>query len=83
MNLIKDERTGRTYRTPFSIEKDCLCGLHTFVFIKAGVLTEEEAHRAIKCVDKWPFIKVAGTIDGRTKAAKNLNWFTWRIIFEK
>ena len=83
MYLIKDDRTGRTYKTRFSIENDCLRSLFTLAFIKAGVLTEEESYKTIKCVDKWPFIKVAGTIDGRTKAAKNLDWFTWRIIFEK
>lgn len=84
MNLIKDERTGKTYKTPFNVENDSLYGLYTTLFVNAGVLTESEAKSmTTKCIDKWPFIKSAGKIDGRTKIAKSLPYFTWRIILEK
>lgn len=82
MQLIKDTRNGNLYKTPLGIENDRLCMLNTFRFIKANVLTDKDRWSRMKCLDKFPYIKIVGEIDGRTKAAKKLHYFTWAICCE-
>ena len=82
MYLIRDNRTGKEYKTKFSIEQDKLRYLFTYAFVKSKVITEEEASSDIMCTEKWSFIKQRGKIDGRSVYAKTLPYFTWRIVFE-
>lgn len=79
MQLIKDTRNGEVYKTPFNIENDRVCGLNTPLFVKANVLTDEDRWSTEKCLDKFPYIKIMGWIDGRKKEAKELSYFTWGI----
>ena len=82
MYLIRDNRTGKEYKTRLDINQDKLRHLFTYAFVKAKAITEEEASSDIMCTEKWSFIKQRGKIDGRSVYAKTLPYFTWRIVFE-
>ena len=79
MQVIKDTRSGIVYKTSYPIDNDKVGGLNTQMFVKANVLTEEDRWSKERCLDKFPYIKIVGTIDGRTKEAKKLSYFTWGI----
>lgn len=80
MQLIKNKKNGKVYKTKYPIENDKLCSLHPLPFIKSGVLSEEECSSCTKCMDKFPFIEVIGNVDGRTRGAKEHEWFTWLCV---
>lgn len=81
MQLIKDNRTNRIYKTKYPIGNDTLRQLHQLPFIKAGAITEAE-DLGRRCIDKWPFIEIIGNVDGRRKGPKNHPWFTWSIVLD-
>lgn len=81
MQLIKDNRTNRIYKTKYPIEGDTLRTLHQHPFVKAGAITGGE-DLTRRCLDKWTFIEVVGNIDGRRKGAKEHPWFTWTIVLD-
>lgn len=82
MWLIKNDKTGKVYKTMFSLKNDRLCNLHGYAFTSAGVLTEAETLSNERCLDKFPYIKVIKRIDGRCKAYKTTPWFTWLCVLE-
>ena len=83
MWLIKDNRTGRFYKTKHSIADDRLCGLHGQPFIKAGVMSEEESLSSVLCTDKWPQIEQVTLFDGRVRSwMRDCDWFTWLVVIQ-
>ena len=83
MQLIKDTRNGKVYKTSFDIDNDRVCGLNTFPFFKNNILTDEDRWSREKCLDKFPYIKIFGRIDGRKREAKALPYFTWLICCDE
>ena len=83
MQLIKDNRTGKVYKTNYPIENDTLSHLHGYAFVKAGALTEAETLSPMKCLEKWPFIEILGNVDGRTAGAKQHKYFTWLVVVDE
>lgn len=81
MQLIKDNRTNRIYKTTHPIDNDTLRMLHQLPFVKAGAIVETE-DLTRRCLDKWTFIEVIGNVDGRRKGAKSHHWFTWSIVLD-
>lgn len=82
MQLVKDNRTGKVYKTKYPIEDDTLRMLHQQPFLNAGVMSYNEGLTDKKCIEKWPFIEVLGNVDGRTAGAKEHDWFTWLVVIE-
>lgn len=84
MWLIKDIRTNKFYKTKFDISDDRLRSLHSFPFIKSGVLTEDECWSDRLCLDRFNFIKIVMRFDGRVRDWKyDCPYFTWRIVIEE
>lgn len=85
MQVVRDNRTGKIYKTKWDIKKDKIRMLHSFAFIKAGALTPDEVmeEREKKCIDKWSFIEVLGVVDGRIASIRKCPYFTWLVVTEK
>ena len=83
MYLIKNYKTGKFYKTKYHIEKDRLCTLHGFPFVKSGVLTEVETLSPMPCMEKFPEIEVICKFDGRVHNwMRDCEWFTWLVVLE-
>ena len=83
MQLIKDLRNGRIYKTKYPIENDLLCHLYGYPFIKANVLSVDESVSNVRCLDKFPYFEVLGNVDGRTKGAREHKYFTWLLVIDE
>lgn len=83
MELIKDLRNGKVYKTKYPINGDLLCHLYAHPFIKANVLSVEESASNMRCLEKFPFFKILGNIDGRTKGAREHKYFTWFLVIDE
>ena len=84
MHLIQDLRNGKEYKTTHGLIENDKVLMLCDVFVRKGLITEKEwAHSQQLIVDKFPnTFKTMGVIDGRTKKAKSLPYFTWRLLFE-
>ena len=82
MWLVKNNRTGKVYKTKYDLETDKLKHLYGRPFIKGGVMSVSETLSEVKCLDKFPFIEVLGKVDGRTKGAREHDWFTWLCVLD-
>lgn len=80
MQIIRDARNSKLYKTKYNIENDYLRMLHSLPFIKSGAMTTEESLSYTKCLEKWPFIKIVGKCDGRLSSIKKLDYFTWLVV---
>jgi hypothetical protein len=84
MWLIKNHKTGKYYKTTLRIHDDKLRSLHSFPFVKAGAMTEDESRSDVKCLDKWPFIEIVTQFDGRRYTwMRDCDWFTWLVVLEE
>lgn len=84
MWLIKNHKSGKYYKTKYRIDKDKLCQLHSFPFVKTGAMTEDESRSSRLCTDKWPHIEQITAFDGRVHTwMRDCEWFTWLVTIEK
>lgn len=83
MYLIKNNKTGKCYKTKYSIVNDRLSHLHSHPFVKAGVLTEVETISPRLCTDKFPQIEQVCKFDGRVRTwMRDCEWFTWLVVID-
>lgn len=83
MWLIKNHKSGKYYKTKYRIDNDKLCHLHSFPFVKAGVLTEVESRSSRLCTDKWSQIEQVTKFDGRVHNwMRDCEWFTWLVVID-
>jgi len=83
MFLVKNNKTGKYYKTKYDITDDRLFHLHSRPFVKSGVLSEKECTSERKCLDRFPQIEVVCWFDGRVHDWKrDCEWFTWGCVIE-
>ena len=82
MYIIIDNKTNISYKSQFNINLDTIFIL-PYKFVDAKVIKQTEwANCRDKIVSRYPNRFKVAPIDGRSKAARKLPYFSWNILIE-
>ena len=82
MYIIIDNKTNISYKSKFNINEDTIFIL-PYKFVDAKVIKQSEwAYCRDKIVSRYPNRFKVSHIDGRSKAARKLPYFSWTILIE-
>ena len=82
MYIIIDNKTNISYKSKFNINEDTIFIL-PYKFVDAKVIKQTEwAYCRDKIVSRYPNRFKFSSIDGRSKAARKLPYFSWSILIE-
>lgn len=82
MYIIVDNKTNISYKSKSNINSDTIFIL-PYKFVDAKVIKQTEwAHCHDKIVSRYPNRFKVAHIDGRSKAARRLPYFSWSILIE-
>lgn len=82
MFIIIDNKTNITYKSKSNINTDTIFQL-PYKFVDANVIKKSEwAHCHDKIVSRYPNRFKVAPIDGRSKGARHLPYFSWNILIE-
>lgn len=72
------ELSGKVYKAKTSITKDKVAILGYLGFVLTGLITETEWNKSQQLiVDKFELQVIESSIDGRSKVAKYMPYFSW------
>lgn len=75
------QQYGRVYKSKSSIAKDRIKALGYLSFVLTGLISEAEwAESQQLIVDKFNLQVVETTIDGRSKVARYMPYFSWNEV---
>ena len=78
----KNEASGHVFKSRVSVKEDKVCILPWIGFVTEGFITDEEWQKSEENIcDKLGLVIVEKDIDGRTKVARNMKYFSWKDIF--
>ena len=82
MYIIIDNKTNISYKSKSNIKADTISQL-PYKFVDAKVIKQTEwANCRDKIVSRYPNRFKVAPIDGRSKAARSLPYFSWNILIE-
>ena len=82
MYIIIDNKTNISYKSKSNIKADTISQL-SYKFVDAKVIKQTEwANCRDKIVSRYPNRFKVAPIDGRSKAARRLPYFSWNILVE-
>ena len=82
MYIIIDNKTNISYKSKSNIKTDTISQL-PYKFVDAKVIKQTEwANCRDKIVSRYPNRFKVAPIDGRSKAARRLPYFSWNILIE-
>ena len=82
MYIIIDNKTNISYKSKSNIKTDTISQL-LYKFVDAKVIKQtERANCRDKIVSRYPNRVKVALIDGRSKAARSLPYFSWNILIE-
>ena len=82
MFIIVDNKTNISYKSKFNISEDTIFIL-PYKFVDTKVLKQTERPNCRdKIVSRYPNRFNVAHIDGRSKAARKLPYFSWNILIE-
>jgi len=78
----QNEESGRVFKSRFSVLNDKLW-LFPFRFVLRGLISKDEyLNNKITIAKRFGLYITEKNIDGRTKLAKSLKYFTWERVLE-
>lgn len=78
----QNEKSGHVFKSRFSVLNDRLL-LFPFSFVLRGIISEKEWAKSQELIANRFGLYISETnIDGRTKLAKSLKYFTWERVLE-
>ena len=82
MYIIIDNKTNISYKSKSNINADTISQL-PYKFVDPKVIKQTEwANCRDKIVSRYPNRFKVASIDGRSKAARSLPYFSWNILIE-